>query len=48
MTKANQYIKLHKKASSNILGIPAWGSRVKVRWLCLFFARETGSDFLVE
>lgn len=29
MTKASQYIKLHKKASSNILGIPAWSSRVK-------------------
>ena len=41
MTKASQYIKLHKKASSNILGIPAWSSRVKekVRRSLLFQSR---------
>ncbi|KAI5477018.1 hypothetical protein MNV49_006976 [Pseudohyphozyma bogoriensis] len=35
MVKANAYIKLHKKASSNILGIPAWGSRVKEKFTML-------------
>ncbi|KAL8287630.1 hypothetical protein RQP46_003488 [Phenoliferia psychrophenolica] len=35
MTKASQYIKLHKKASSNILGIPAWSSRVKEKFTML-------------
>ncbi|KAK4690455.1 hypothetical protein P7C70_g9573, partial [Phenoliferia sp. Uapishka_3] len=35
MTKASQYIKLHKKASSNILGIPAWSSRVKEKFSML-------------
>jgi len=31
MTKANNYIKLHRKASSNILGLPGWWSRMKER-----------------
>ncbi|KAM0750843.1 DnaJ-domain-containing protein [Meredithblackwellia eburnea MCA 4105] len=35
MTKASQYIKLHRKPSSNILGIPAWGSRVKEKFTML-------------
>lgn len=29
MQKASQFIRLHRRASSNILGVPGWWSRVK-------------------